>query len=157
MASAAFSPDGGIIAFWSDAGVLVECDTRTYKTLWARKWRWNKFKGGPAATALSFSPNNKLLAAGYSSEICLRDTQTGKLPHILEDGFVEVLAFSPDSATLASGGQDGNIILWDAQTGAKIRTLKLQHNSVMALAFAPDGATLAGGYFDGTVALWRIK
>lgn len=68
------------------------------------------------------------------------------------------VAISPDGKTLATGGLDGTIRLWDVETGKFIKCL-LGHNSyVYRLAWSPDGNTLASaGAYDGSCGLWDVK
>jgi len=68
------------------------------------------------------------------------------------------LAFTPDSQLLATGSQEGDIILWD-QRGRRYATLRQEHNkahsaSVSALSFSPDGAYLMSGDNRGELCLW---
>ena len=65
------------------------------------------------------------------------------------------VAFSRDG-TLASGGQDGTVILWDAITEQPIATLTGHTASARSVAFSPDGSILASGSHDGTVILWDV-
>ncbi len=60
--------------------------------------------------------------------------------------WVESVAFSPDSQTLASGS-DNQIRLWDVSTGAEIRSLEGLSSdcNVKSIAFSPDGRLLASG------------
>ena len=66
------------------------------------------------------------------------------------------LAVSADGNTLAGGGEEGVITLWDAQSGAVIQTLRAQRFAVLALAFSPDGRYLASAAWDNSLALWEL-
>ena len=67
------------------------------------------------------------------------------------------LAFSPDGKTMASGGADNNVVIWDVPTGEDLMTLK--HNgAIEALRFSPDGRLLATAAHEpsrGSVWLWH--
>ncbi|RSN46637.1 WD40 repeat domain-containing protein [Actinomadura sp. WAC 06369] len=55
---------------------------------------------------------------------------------------VSQAAFTPDGTALATGGADGPIILWDVETGERIRTLRAHSYPVVSMAFTPDGETM---------------
>ena len=67
---------------------------------------------------------------------------------------VNALAFNPTHGTFATGGGDGVIAFWDAQTKRRIRQYQKQASSVAALDFSSDGRYLAigvsPGFEDGT-------
>ena len=52
---------------------------------------------------------------------------------------VSALALSKDGATLASGGHDNNVLLWDAKSGEKQLRLDDHIDSVVDLFFGTDG------------------
>jgi WD40 repeat protein len=64
------------------------------------------------------------------------------------------VALSPDGATLAIGGTDGSIKLWDLATSTIRLTLSGHKRGARSLAFAPVGKLLACGYDDRMVRLW---
>ncbi|MBO13288.1 MAG: hypothetical protein CMJ68_21345 [Planctomycetaceae bacterium] len=68
------------------------------------------------------------------------------------------LAFSPDGLTLASGGWDEWIRLWDLEAGTQQAVLEGHKSEVYCLAFSPDGKTLASGSANNTsvVKLWNV-
>ncbi len=72
---------------------------------------------------------------------------------VAEAGFFAA-AFSPDSKTIATAGEDEIAHLWDATTGAAIGQPMRHQGKVWAVAFSPDGKMLLTGSVDGTVRLW---
>jgi WD40 repeat protein len=66
------------------------------------------------------------------------------------------VAFSADGRTIASGGQDATIKLWDVEKGILLRILKGHKLTVWSVKFSPDGNIIASGSFDNTVKLWNV-
>ena len=67
------------------------------------------------------------------------------------------MVFSPDGRTLASGGSELTIRLWNVETRRQLMQLdpggaKLYH--VLSFAFSPDGQHLLAGWFGGAAAFW---
>jgi WD40 repeat protein len=105
-----------------------------------------------------------MIASASGSELVLLwDVQKGKLIHSLRGvrPGARCVAFSPDGQTVAAGWKDGQVRLWDVQSGERKETLKGHaiafSDEIYSLAFSPDGKTLASAGQDATVRLWPIK
>jgi RNA polymerase sigma factor (sigma-70 family) len=77
---------------------------------------------------------------------------------------VRAVAFSPDGKTLASGGQDNTVRIWELGTGKEISRFTAvtgqgaENAWVSCVAFSPDGKFLAAGAMNGPgeVAIWEL-
>lgn len=110
---------------------------------------------------IAYSPDGILLAVATSIGVWLYDASTDTELNLLseEPDYVQAIAFSPDSNTLASGGYSPNnvIRLWDTDTGKLLDTLE-GDEEILALTFSPDGTMLAssGGWPDYPIQLWSL-
>jgi WD40 repeat protein len=88
-----------------------------------------------------------------------RLTHTAFLTIDKSRGVVNSVAFSPDGKRIASGGQDGKVLVWDAEKGgAALLRLQGHVGTVTSVAFSSDGKRIAsGGGWDGTVRVWDAE
>jgi WD40 repeat protein len=73
------------------------------------------------------------------------------------DGYARAVVVSPDSATVASCGNDHLIKLWKAADGSALCTLEGHTSHVYNLAFSPDGSRLVSCDLKGVVKDWNLK
>lgn len=98
-----------------------------------------------------------------SGEIHLWDVATQEYISPILRGHMDAARstdFSPDGNLLASGGDDGTILLWevsDPQKPTELVELDQHTDSVRAVAFSPDGSVLASGSEDNTIILWDVS
>jgi len=149
----AFSPDGKLLAFGNDGGLVQVWDVSARKPIHALK----------AATgyvlSLDFSPDGLMLAEACADGfVHFWNTATGALIRSLHIGSpVGDLGFSPDGTLLAAASDDNRIRLWHPISGDLVRTLEGHGDYVNGVSFSPDGLLLASGSHDRNVGIWDVK
>jgi outer membrane protein assembly factor BamB len=161
--SLAAGPGGKVVASAGDNGIVQLWDLTTGKP-------GLKLEGATDwLLAVAFSPDGKQVAAGgYDGKVYLWDATTGKkqldfaahapvMPNTPppDKNVVSALAFSPDGKTLAVGGHDAAIHLFQANDGKYVRSMTGHGSSITSLAFHPTGTVLASASKDRTVRLWN--
>jgi len=139
--------NGGVKLFDRAAGAVPE--------IW---WKWRE----ESCNAVAFSPNGKLLAAGFSGNGKIRIWNMAEEKEITFDnstftqsaaGNVIGVAFSQDGKWLAAsadgwGSKPGRVRIWRVSDGTHLRDLTQQDphrppQAVRGICFASDGKTLA--------------
>lgn len=130
----AFAPDGRL-AVPSDYGVMV-VDGASGKTLWFSK-------DAAGAAHVAWSRDGRRLFTGVGKDVVVLDGDSGKRVGKYSVGVLEALALSPDGALVATGNDDPQVRLWQAETGAPVQALGSPWGAVGTARFDPKGERIA--------------
>ena len=173
--SLCYSPDGAMFALASHSNSVGDGNVSLQVS--ATGEVLNNFTEDRGwVNSVCFSPNNNVLAYGIVNNgsewtdtrdqrgqyisVILRSIKTGRIMKTFAystdrgDSWTYSICFSPDGTTLASGGFDNNVHLWDAATGAHKAILKGHESFIWRVIFSPDGSLLASAGTDKKVRLW---
>jgi WD40 repeat protein len=155
VATIALSPDGRR---------AVGCDSHGTCILWDVATGQQLHSFARAGTASVFSPDGRfLVTTGDYDGLILWDIENYQaIRKFAADHFSRVVAFSPDGRYVLSGGGASDpkagvcrVYLFEAGTGAKVRSFDGHRGLVQFVAFSPSGAQVLTGSPDGTVILWH--
>jgi WD40 repeat protein len=159
---------GSMVKYWEDGGKPVDHDKPAGAVLdratGQTRWTFRSFLRDDFFTLAGAHDGSRLVVQeipGQPRGAFLLDGATGEVLRTCldnKDGHSPLsLALSPDSRTLAVGYAPYDIILWNAQTGARQQLLKGHSNWVVSLAFSADGKRLISGAGDSTARIWDVE
>jgi len=171
-----FLPGIRLVAVSDDGTQMWDAETeqRIYALAETYDFRSHASHAGPwegMTTSFSFSSDGSRSAMGIgvgivavreweTSRTLLWQTQSRRVdPETLKFPFyrLQTVALSSDGHTLATGGCDHLVRLWDARTGELLHTLGRRVIVLQALAFAPDGKSLTVLSDDGIARVWSLE
>ncbi|KAI9767962.1 MAG: hypothetical protein M1840_005274 [Geoglossum simile] len=147
----------------ADASALTELVRDAYRFIMYHKWAIENSPLQAYASALLFSPARSPIKGLFKEEEptwitvkpCMEDKWSACLQTLEgHSDWVRSVAFSHNSAWLASGSYDRSVKIWDASSGECLQTLKGHSSSVHSVAFSHNSAWLASGSYDRSVKIW---
>ncbi|EKM58805.1 uncharacterized protein PHACADRAFT_135927 [Phanerochaete carnosa HHB-10118-sp] len=147
---AMLSPDG--------SEVVAACDkdkTAAVFDSWTGQLR-RVYPLSRASYHASYSPHGDYVAFGDGAGVLyVHDAKSGRLHHQGHAKPISSLAFSPDDRSLASGAEDGTVVIWDIRHGRALLRLEGHRGTVKRIVYAPHGALIAtGSDYDHSVKIW---
>lgn len=121
-----------------------------------------EFKGhNGSVSSVAVLPDKQRIVTGSPDKfLCLWDLKEGVMLKKMElhSGLVWALVISRHGKLIASGGQNGELVAWDGDTGKPLtQAIKAHTNWILSLDFSPDDTVLATGSSDYTARLWDTK
>jgi WD40 repeat protein len=117
----------------SDGSVVIQGAGKPARTLRRR---------GPGVTALTFSPDDTLLATGdVKGVVRFWNVDTGRVVRTFSahTAAIKSVAFSPDGRLLLTASADHEARIWNARTAALDHILRWHFGPLAGAAFSPDG------------------
>lgn len=111
-------------------------------------------------SCVRFSPNTSnpiIVSCGWDKLVNVWNLSNCKLKtrHIGHSGYLNTVTVSPDGSLCASGGKDGNVMLWDLNEGKHLYTLE-SNNIINALAFSPNRYWLCAAS-GSEIRIWDLE
>ncbi|QDV37812.1 protein kinase domain-containing protein [Tautonia plasticadhaerens] len=154
-----FSPDGArVLTLGMDGKSARLWDVQTGTLI--RTLEGQDFRMG---SRVAFSPDGTrifMVGGGSDGTAKIWDAETGRVTLILQGGGLRgarSATFSPDGERLLAADEgDPSARLWDARTGALIRTFNGHRGRVSSAGFSPDGASILTASRDETARVWDV-
>jgi WD40 repeat protein len=152
VTSAAFSPDGLLVAAGDRFGGLFLWETRTGQEFLALRGH------AKAVNAIAWNASaDTLITAGEDGAIQVWDLHTGKVSSRWDAHAGGVLAVDVHrSGRVASAGRDRRIKVWEPN-GQAVADLGPTSDQATRLSWTADARTLVSGDWSGEVRLWTLS
>jgi WD40 repeat protein len=113
-------------------------------------------RGNRTGISMTQTGSNLAPLTDVGPNVFLWDVESGDSVRAIggHEGGVLYAAFSPDTSTLVTVGNDRVGRVWDTTTGALLTTLSGHSDAIVHAAYSPDGRRIATASNDGSARLW---
>jgi len=113
-------------------------------------------------TAVSATPDGKLIALGKKSSIEIQNTETNAVLYNLPTSSeVQAICLSQDGNLMVlsfdNNNKSGNLLFWDFRNNIRSQIIHTHRSKILCIAISPDGNLLATGSKDHTIKLFETK
>ena len=103
-----------------------------------------------------FPDNKRVVSASDDDFVVVWKFRTNEEEYCWSHKGATTVAVSPDGTKVVSGGRDGDLHIWDADSGAHLSGPWMQHTDrVWSVGWSPDGNRIASCSADGILIIWN--
>uniref|UniRef100_A0AAQ5ZP68 Small ribosomal subunit protein RACK1 n=1 Tax=Amphiprion ocellaris TaxID=80972 RepID=A0AAQ5ZP68_AMPOC len=133
---------------------------KLWNTLGVCKYTIQEESHSEWVSCVRFSPNSSnpiIVSCGWDKMVKVWNLANCKLKtnHIGHTGFLNTVTVSPDGSLCASGGKDGQAMLWDLNEGKHLYTLD-SGDTINALCFSPNRYWLCAAT-GPSIKIWDLE
>lgn len=167
LTSAAFSPDGRLIAFGTLQQNYVLCRSRSRQPPQAFPIRDDQPEAGDGTQCLAFGPDGEMLiTADFGGSVRVSRFDADDLPYVdladerfprwaAHDGQIYSIAVTGNGNEVITACADGTLSLWHPYQAPDAWTVTAMANPVADIAVGPKGLVAVAG--QNTVVLYHIR
>lgn len=140
---------------------------------WAGTWylrSWDAHTGNPASAPIAYGGDVKQAWTDATKDLLLtEDSQSRFQLWTIADGrrlwgpmtlrqrsAITAVAFSPDGRRLATGSDDGSVVVTDVRSGSALSPELPSGGSIRTIEFGPDGRTILTASDNAMVRVWDL-
>ncbi len=164
VSSLAFSHDGSWLASGDRSGDLILSDVESGRILFEKSMRSKAMM--PDITSLRFTDSQQMFVGDPQGRLSIVSWHSPnhrshkfhwKTVPVHGTGSGVVLALHKKNNLVASGGEDGTVVVYDTKDYSRRTTLSDYSSRVRAMSFNPEGTKLAVGGRDGAFVIFDLN
>lgn len=146
-----FSPDEKLLAYAINSGIVLlnVLDGKSKAVLATQS---DSFR-------TQFSSDSSTIVTASHYEIRVWDCEVAQCLKVLSStasAYIFALSCSPDLSNIASGHENGEVIVWDKQQSCCVARITAHSSWINTVKFSPDGSLLVSASADDTVRVWEV-